>query len=915
MSSSDDPARLRERIRELEDELARVRGNAPSKGYAEFMNALPQVVFETDLQGRFRFANEFGLSLFGFTPADVEAGITVMDVIIPEDRAQAAERMQAAIRDQNTSAARYTACTKAGRTFPALIHTRPVYRNGQPDGIVGILIDITDLTSAESALGEQTDRISAIVRAIPDIIFVLDGDGRYIDILTDEDDLLYKEREKLIGTRLHDMLPANVADLALSAIREALASGQSRVVEYSLDVQAGPRWFEGRTAAIPNPTGGPSEHVVFAAHDITPRKEAELALTRARDELEERVVERTAQLSASEERYRSLFETTQDIVATFEPDGTITSLNPAFEHVLGWNSAEWIGRSCLKLVHPDDLDATRASIKALGTGQKRFAINVRRLKTRDGRYIPIDISSAPLVRDGQIVGIVSTLRDISERVAAQEALEESEERYRSLVENAPDIILTATPEGNFSSLNPAFETVLGYQRRERLGRNYAEIVHPDDLPAAQKAMVTLLAGRPVPNLIQRVRHAHGEYMYIETSMAPIIHDGKVIAITALVRDVTERKRTEEALIQAERMSAVGTLSAGVAHEFNNIHTSILGFLEMILEDTLAEQSRPLLERVHRATLRASRVTRNLLAFARPEKTRHLRENLNDIVDDILGLIRSEFESEGVRIDVRPGDVPSVDMDAAQIGQVIMNLLINAHHSTLGASVRRIGIETGAIDNRVFVRVRDSGCGIPEEEQGKIFLPFFTTKGEHAETGAPQRQVRGTGLGLSVCDTIVRNHGGIIKVESKVGHGSIFTVWLPRKTSTRIRPRQAPDAPPDLTGQTVLVLDDEEDVQDLLQGILERTGAAIFCTDDGEEALRLHEQHRFALALVDIQMPKLAGDKFLHRVRKMKRAPACVVITGRPAAAVGDVFINEIVLHKPFELTELYRALYEALGAD
>lgn len=908
------PEALRARIRELEDQLAdlRVQMSPDCAPLIEFIHALPQVVFEADLTGKFRRANQYGLERFGYTPDDLQHGISVMDVIIPEYHAQAAQRMQEAFRDRNVSAARYTARCRDGSTFPCLIHSRPLFRNGQPSSLVGVLVDITDLHLAEERLASDAARTEAILRTIPDIIFLLDEDGTYLDILTTKDEKLYRDRHLLIGKRLHDVLPASVADIALYTVREAVESGQSRVVEYQLDVPAGGLWFEGRTAVVGTDEQG-KRQVVFAAHDITTRKQAEISLAEAHDMLERRVEARTQELAQSEARYRLLFETSRDIVITTDTKGRITSLSPAFRRLSGLASSDWIGRSYLELLHPEDAVASEKVLKAIVEGEKHPRGTRRRGRTAAGDYKTFDVLSAPLLHEGEVVGVMATLRDVSERAKAEDALRDSEERYRSLVEAAPDIVFVLDGEGRFAALNSAFEKIVGFPSQDWIGRSPLELVHPEDYAEAKRRIQTVLTDATAMSFTLRISTASGACVVMDVTMSPQQKNGEVIGIVGIARDFTERKRTEEALMQSERMAAVGTLSAGIAHEFNNIHTTILGFLELVLEDELNESARPLIERVHRASRRASGVTRNLLAFSRPEKGQRLLKDLNAIIEEILQLLRSEFVSQGVELHWTPSNKVLANTDSVQVGQVVMNLLINAYHATLGSEVRRIELTTGRQGEDVFIRVSDSGCGIPREQIGRIFLPFFSTKGEHAPGGAPQHKVRGTGLGLSICDTIARNLGGRIEVESRVGEGSTFTLWLPG-TEKLAGVHPSTETPrPVLADKRILILDDEEDVRLLLADVLERTADKVVATDDGEAALAAHVQSPFDLALVDIQMPKLDGHEFLRRVRELPNPPVCVVITGKLDPAETLNLADEYVVHKPFELNALYAMLADAVS--
>ncbi len=253
-----------------------------------------------------------------------------------------------------------------------------------------------------------------------------------------------------------------------------------------------------------------------------------------------------------------------------------------------------------------------------------------------------------------------------------------------------------------------------------------------------------------------------------------------IGLVSLRAERTERrrKRLEEQLIRADHLAAMGTLVGGMAHEFNNINLSVMGFSEVALDHgDLDPVIRNCLERVHRAAKRAHSITNNLLEFSRGRKRLPDKGNMKTVVLDALSLVKSNFEKEGIVIETSLETVPDSPMDSDQITQVVLNVLTNARHAMLGCPKKIITVATARDGDRVLVSVSDTGCGIAEEDVERIFNPFFSTKGERA-VDSRQSQVKGTGLGLSICHTIVRNHGGEISVKSRPEAGATFTIALP-----------------------------------------------------------------------------------------------------------------------------------------
>jgi two-component system cell cycle sensor histidine kinase/response regulator CckA len=318
-------------------------------------------------------------------------------------------------------------------------------------------------------------------------------------------------------------------------------------------------------------------------------------------------------------------------------------------------------------------------------------------------------------------------------------------------------------------------------------------------------------------------------------------------------------------------------------------------------------------------MRAVKVTRNILAFAHGGRADRRVVSLAAVVGDTVQFVRRSFEAEGVRIDLVEGHAPDVWVDAAQISQVLMNLIINAHHATITAAVKRIDIETGAADGRAFIRVRDTGCGIPKEDLDKVALPFFSTKGEHARPGSPLAKVRGMGLGLSVSDTLLKLNGGVMAIESEVDRGTSVTISFAPSDGTEPRERPKSERPTERRALRVLVVDDEPLILSLFERFLEDAGHSVTITDDGEEALRhlASADPRFDAVIVDVQMPKMNGLEIIARLQavSLDRRPAILICTGQVGDDPAD-FASlgvAVVLHKPLNMTGVAAAVEAAVG--
>ncbi len=385
------------------------------------------------------------------------------------------------------------------------------------------------------------------------------------------------------------------------------------------------------------------------------------------------------------------------------------------------------------------------------------------------------------------------------------------------------------------------------------------------------------------------------------------------------RGEEEKQRLQEQLAHAQKMEAVGTLAGGIAHEFNNINAAIVGYIDFTLQtEELSSSARRNLKIVRSSVVRGAALTKNLLAFSRKEVGERKPFSLRDVVDDVLSVTEKEFTSEGIEVTVRHSmKVAPVMGDSALLSQVVMNLVINARHAMLKSAVKKLSVQTGVAGGKPFIRVKDTGCGIPKEHISRVFEPFFTTKGSLASGGIYNGKAHGTGLGLSVCHSIVEGHNGEIKVSSRVGKGTVFTVYLPAASEGEpVQPHAEPSRKE--SAARIMVVDDEKEITDLLVQILDRAGYAVDGFTNPREAIKALPRGNYAVAFVDLQMPEMAGEDFIRRLNRLpvEERPFNVILTGRlDNSQEGRDRLNvSATLHKPFSNKELLTIVEETLAA-
>jgi PAS domain S-box-containing protein len=516
---------------------------------------------------------------------------------------------------------------------------------------------------------------------------------------------------------------------------------------------------------------------------------------------------------------------------------------------------------------------------------------------------------------------------IVERRRAEAALRSREEHFRSLIENALDMIVTIERDGGVSYVSPAVRRVLGWNPDSFIGRNAVDLVHPDDRPSVRRMLGASARTLGSPQFgVVRLRSADGEWRSMEIVGQANASGGVVVN----ARDISERLRSEEAhraleaqLRQSQKLETLGTLAGGIAHDFNNIMQAILGCTELARLKVGADSPADVyLERSMEVALRARDLVRQILQFSRQGDQKLAPVSVRAVVTEVARLLRATFPAT---IEIRENLVEDgvVIGDATQLHQVLVNIATNARQALgsssglLEVSVHRAsgisaedasaaGLAPGG--NYVVVTLRDTGPGIPDEIKERIFEPFFTTK----PVGA------GTGLGLSVAHGIVKSHGGAIRVESAPGKGATFSIHLPETALSPAQGTVAATSRGTPRGIRVLLVDDDENVLHVTKGMLEGLGHQVLAVSSGHAAIDAFASmpEAFDLAIVDEVMPRMPGSQLAFELRQLQPRLPCVIASGH-GPPTGALFEKAKLgyLAKPFEMSQLADAVSRALSAS
>ena len=492
----------------------------------------------------------------------------------------------------------------------------------------------------------------------------------------------------------------------------------------------------------------------------------------------------------------------------------------------------------------------------------------------------------------------------------------AERSLRLLMEAVPDAITVVDRDGHVLDENTAGRTLVSAfpgEKRRAFGwlEGTASRIARENLAAAFDGELRRFE---VP--YQRPDGSEGTGHVL---LAPVREGGRIPKVLALVRDITDQRRAQTQLQQAEKLAAMGQLVSGVAHEINNPAAIISGFAQTLLLDQLTPEQRETVQMMYDEATRIGRITSNLLAFARAGSKERTLVELNDIVHRTFALRSYHLTTLNITVNLDLDDAnPKAWANGSEVQQMLLNLLINAEQALMtmsGGDRRTISISTAtAGDDSVLLQVADTGPGIPADIQEKIFDPFFTTKPEGM----------GTGLGLSICYGIVHDHGGRISVHSVVGQGTTFAVILPR--DARTRQRATPPAPP-ATAQartpdgklSVLLIDDEEGLRRAVVNFLKRRGMHIVAVEDGGDALRVLRREHFDVIVSDVRMPGMSGGEFLERLRRDYPAMVqrLIFTTGDTFAADTSTLLREAgvpSLVKPYDFSKLEAVLHQVAEA-
>lgn len=849
--------------------------------------------------------------VFGFAPGEVEVTNELFyQCVHPDDRAKVRDAVAAALASGNSYSIEHRIVWRDG--MERVINERAdIVRdaNGRAIGLAGTAQDVTERRQIISALHRSVDDFRHLFTHNPMPMWVYDLETlRFLAVNRAAIVRYGYTGAEFLRMTIKDIRPAeDVARLLESLSRRQENFSSSGVWRH-------------RTKR------GELLHVRISSHAIKfEGRSAELIL--AQDVTEE--LRATEALRESEKRFRTLADDAPVMIWVTDPVGNCTFMGKSWLEFTGQSLADALGFGWLQTVHPEHAPrAKRVFLEANAAG-KDFRVDYR-LRQKSGEYRWVLAAAVPRRTDtGVYLGYIGSAIDIHDRRSAEQALRESETRFREITETIEEVFWMFDLEtARMVYISPSYERIWG-QPRENVYADYRcwqESIHPED----RERVVAAIRDRQHAggyDVEYRIVRPDGAVRWIRDRGFPV-HDehGEIYRLTGVTDDITGRKELAEQLRQVQKMEALGKLSAGVAHDFNNLLSVIKGHLGLLaLKGLVTPDIAASIQQIGEAADRASNLTRQLLTFSRQQVMQPAQHNLNGLVANMAKMLR-RIVNESIDMQVAcSSDVLGIHADEGMVEQVLLNLVVNAgdamprggrlNLTTAAVTITAAELEArpqGRAGDFACLEVSDTGTGIPPAVLHRIFEPFFTTKGVG----------KGTGLGLATVYGVMQQHQGWIEVESTEGQGTTFRAYFPRvETANSSAGASTPQRLGGTRGghETILLVEDEQAVREIVALALAGLGYRLVVATCGAEALQLWQlrRHEIDLVLTDLVMPGgVDGRQLAERLRGDAPHLPVIFMSGYSHDVAGDLRLveGENYLSKPFNVIALATTLRRALDA-
>lgn len=645
-------------------------------------------------------------------------------------------------------------------------------------------------------------------------------------------------------------------------------------------------------------------------------------------------------LRENESLLRSITENMLDLVVQTNLKAILEYVSPSIHRVLGYNSEELIGKCAFDYIHPDDLPwvikTFNSGIGIIANGKEEPSLNNKgefylgnaeirhkekdniyyaaaelRCRHSDGGYIYLEVVGTSVFdKKNNQVAFLFGARDISNRRRVEEALRESEERYRNLIELSP-FAIGIHRNGIIEYVNNAMLKLLGFSdRSEIMGKNLYNFVHPDYHQLLRERIRKMtIEGKVVPTIEEKFLRSDGTAIELEATTIPYTVQGKTM-IQVIMRDITAQKKIEEERLKTSKLESLGLLAGGLAHDFNNLLAAILGNIDMAImfSKHMDERAVKMLTQAENAILKAKGLSQQLLTFSKGGSPIKKKGSIIELIKELTSFALSGSKSQ-LECNL-PDKLWNLEMDEGQIAQVINNILINSDQAMPEGGKIIVNAENVSIEDDsthikegkyVKITIKDSGTGISEENLSKIFDPYFTTK------------AKGSGLGLTVAYSIIKNHNGYMNVDSELGAGTSIVIHLPACIDSCAEKRVDIKNETPVGNHKILIMDDEDYIRTLVESMLNYLGYSVSTASDGETALNLYKDAKesgdpYDIVIIDLTIRGgMGGKDAIKRLLEYDKNAKAIVSSGYsndPLMSNYQEYGFKGVLSKPYKIEDL-----------
>lgn len=918
----------------IHEELARLRKD--SKRYRNILDSIQESYYEVDLKGNLLFFNDAVVRELGYTEEDLR-GLNFQNLVDEANAKKIYEIFhQVFLTGQTVKSFDWEILKKNKEKLDAEASVALLRdANGKPIGFRGVVRDISQRTRAKQDLIQSEAKYRNILENMEEYYLETDLRGNFVFFNDSLCRMLGYSREELQNINYRKIIPPEQHQYIFALSNEVYRTGETKkIIHHTVLTKDGSiRHIERSIVLMRSATGEPLGFSGIG-RDVTQRLEAEWIIQK------------------NERHLRLITDNIRDIIWTMDFNLQFTYLSPSVLHITGF-TPEQVMKVPLKSLLPPEPDMMLEQMLSKELNQelareasgepidknKTVSFELQILRKTGEYFWAENRISFNRDENGKPFEIVGVTRDISERKKAEEALRESEKRYRMIVENMSDAIATLDLNLQYTYQSPSIERITGYSLEDLKNLSARERLTPES-----GAMVEKLLAEAMNNESQRrsrrfrtqtleveAYHKNGGTVWLEiTANFTRGENGEVTGILITSKDISERRKTaqekeklEKQLAQAQKMETIGRLAGGIAHDFNNMLSVILGYTD--LAKLHLPNNHPVLDdiaEIKKAAIRSRDITTQLLAFSRKQIISPKVIDLNEMITHTNKALVSLI-GEDIHLTCHLEDhLQMVRIDPTQIEQILMNLAVNARDAMPGGGMLTVATKNIRADDYycerhegltpghyVCLSVSDNGTGMDQEILQNIFEPFFTNK----ETG------KGTGLGLATVYGIVKQNNGVINVYSEPGYGTTFNIYLPATTMEK-NVQKEPEKELALTGKgNILLVEDDPMVLKITEGMLECLGYDVIVAETPMDSIAICENPDIDIDLVitDVVMPVMSGKELRNKLVEIRPDIKVLFMSGYPANIIAHHGVLEegvLFIEKPFTLESLAAKVAEVATA-